>query len=107
MIKAPLFPCRLVGRDIVSPDGLILATVGQLLHPDHAQGLVDMLNAQGSPVRFHRIELNSNIPFGSWIYCSLGWAVNRSEILTPEIRLRQGFTHYSTAKDKPSQSPTF
>ncbi len=46
MIKAPLFPCRLIGFNIVSPDGLILATIGQLIHPDHATELVNMLNEQ-------------------------------------------------------------
>ena len=48
MIKTPLFPCRLIGLHIVTPDGLVLATVGALIHPDHAKQLVDMINAQAA-----------------------------------------------------------
>ncbi len=50
MIKTPLFPVRLVGREIVTPDGLILATVGPLIHPDHAQQLVYMINSAAQAV---------------------------------------------------------
>lgn len=106
MIKSPLFPCRIIGRDIVSPDGLVLATVGQLLHSDHAQQLAQMLNDRASQEPTPRIEFKSNVPLGAWIYCdAFGWLVNRSEVLSPEIRLRQGFTHYSIAKEKPSNPP--
>lgn len=54
-----------------------------------------------------KIEFRREIPFGAWLYCDVfGWACqNKSLVLSPEIRLRQGFTHYSTAKEKPAEKP--
>jgi hypothetical protein len=54
----------------------------------------------------HKIELNSHIPFGAWLYCEIfGWACqNKSQTLTPEIRIRQGFTHYHVG-EKPTDKP--
>jgi hypothetical protein len=55
-----------------------------------------------------KIEFKSEIPFGAWLYCDLfGWGCqNKSLILSPEIRLRQGFTHYSTDQEKPEAKPS-
>ncbi len=55
----------------------------------------------------YKIEFSSEVPFGAWLYCELfGWACqNKSLLLTPEIRLRQGFTHYSTDQEKRTQKP--
>lgn len=106
MIQAPLFPCQLVGRDIIAPSGLIIATVHVLIHPTHAAKLVEMLNTQAASELTPRISFKSKIPLGAWIYCeAFGWLVNRSEVITPEIRIRQGFTHYSVATEKPAQPP--
>lgn len=55
----------------------------------------------------HKITFSSEIPFGAWLYCDVfGWACrNMSHTLSAEIRLRQGFTHFSTAEEKPSEKP--
>lgn len=54
-----------------------------------------------------KIEFKSEIPFGAWLYCeTFGWACqNKSQTLSPEIRLRQGFTHFSTDTEKPKGTP--
>lgn len=54
----------------------------------------------------HKIEFRSEIPFNAWLYCEIfGWIQNKSLVLSPEIRLRQGFTHFSTAFEKPAVAP--
>lgn len=53
------------------------------------------------------IKPDTEIPFDAWLYCQVfGWACkNKSHTLTAEIRLRQGFTHYSDAVEKPTVPP--
>ncbi len=54
-----------------------------------------------------KITLHSEIPFGAWLYCEIfGWACqNKSHVLSAEIRLRQGFTHYCATEEKPAEKP--
>ena len=56
----------------------------------------------------HKITFRSEIPFGAWLYCEIfGWACrNKSNVLSPEIRMRQGFTHYSDTEEKPTENPS-
>jgi hypothetical protein len=53
------------------------------------------------------IKPTTEIPFGAWLYCEVfGWACqNKSLTLPAEIRLRQGFTHYSDTAEKPADKP--